>query len=220
MMTNLFMIFDPSTSNSLSLNWISNIIPLLIFPLSYWKIPSRMMMFMLTMMKIMSNEMKIILGTLKYNLVMMSLFLFIFINNIYGLYPYIFTSTSHLIMTFTMALPLWMSLILYGIMKKSMMMMAHLVPMGSPLILSFFMVIIETVSNLIRPLTLSIRLTANMISGHLLLSLLSSAMNNNEKMMMMMMPMLMILLMLETAVAIIQSYVFSMLMALYMSEIN
>nr|YP_007026937.1 ATP synthase F0 subunit 6 [Nuttalliella namaqua]AFV32082.1 ATP synthase F0 subunit 6 [Nuttalliella namaqua] len=219
MMTNLFMIFDPSTSNSLSLNWISNIIPLLIFPLSYWKIPSRMMMFMLTMMKIMSNEMKIILGMSKYNLMMMSLFLFIIINNIYGLYPYIFTSTSHLIMTFTMALPLWMSLIMYGIMKKSMMMMAHLVPMGSPLILSFFMVIIETVSNLIRPLTLSIRLTANMISGHLLLSLLSSAMNNNE-MMLMMMPMLMILLMLETAVAIIQSYVFSMLMTLYMSEIN
>merc|ERR1712178_429859 len=79
---------------------------------------------------------------------------------------------------------------------------AHLVPKGTPGFLIPVIVIIETVSNIIRPLTLSIRLAANIVAGHLLLTFS-----------------LYLLLLLEVAVACIQSYVFIILNSLYLNEL-
>jgi len=100
-------------------------------------------------------------------------------------------------------------------------MLAHLVPQGTPGPLISFIVCIESVRNLIRPLTLSIRLAANIIAGHLLLTLLGSQGPNASIIILYCLIFAQILLLiLESAVAIIQSYVFTILRVLYSSEVD
>nr|AXS65734.1 ATP synthase F0 subunit 6 [Staphylinoidea sp. 8 KM-2017] len=223
MMTNLFNSFDPSTSFNLSLNWLSTLIGLLLIPSMFWLIPSRWNFIWIKIITTLHNEFKILLGnSIKGStLIFISLFSFIMFNNFLGLFPYIFTSSSHLIMTLGLALPIWLSVMIYGWTNNTMHMFAHLVPQGTPPILMPFMVCIETISNMIRPGTLAVRLAANMIAGHLLLTLLG---NTGPMLSMLMINILIItqilLLILESAVAIIQSYVFSVLSTLYSSEVN
>nr|QHQ98487.1 ATP synthase subunit 6 [Microdiplogynium sp. XFX] len=221
-MTNLFSIFDPSTSNNLSLNWFSLIIPLMMIPYNFWMIPSRYLIIFSNLMKFVTNEIgnNISPKSMKNIIVFFTLFWFIMSINLMGLYPYIFTPTSHMLITLTLALPLWLSLMMYGWINMTNHMFIHLVPMSTPMALSSFMVMIETVSNIIRPITLAVRLSANMIAGHLLMSLLS---NIYESIHIMYPPTFFILatlIFLEYAVAIIQSYVFITLMSLYLAEIN
>nr|QEM01933.1 ATP synthase F0 subunit 6 [Abscondita chinensis] len=223
MMTNLFSSFDPSTSMNLALNWLSITLGLLILPSMYWMIPSRINYLWIKMCLTLSNEFKIILknkNMKKSTLIFVSLFSLILFNNFLSLFPYIFSSTSHLVLTLTLSLPLWLSFMIYGWINNTIHMLAHLVPQGTPAALMPFMVCIETISNIIRPGTLAIRLTANMIAGHLLLTLMGST---GSKLSILMINILIIsqllLLLLESAVAIIQSYVFSILSTLYSSEV-
>nr|YP_010998235.1 ATP synthase F0 subunit 6 [Plecia hardyi]WPM86392.1 ATP synthase F0 subunit 6 [Plecia hardyi] len=224
MMTNLFSIFDPSTCIfNLSLNWLSTFIGLLIIPMIYWIMPSRYNYLWNMIMLTMHKEFKILIGN-KFKgmtFIFISLFSFILFNNFIGLFPYIFTSTSHLNFSLSMALPLWLTFMIYGWFNNTQHMFSHLIPQGTPPVLMPFMVCIETISNIIRPGTLAVRLTANMIAGHLLLTLLS---NNGPIMSIyfiwILIIMQIILLILESAVAIIQSYVFTILSTLYSSEVN
>nr|UXG58542.1 ATP synthase F0 subunit 6 [Dermacentor albipictus]UXG58550.1 ATP synthase F0 subunit 6 [Dermacentor albipictus] len=220
MMNNLFLIFDPSTSSNFSNNWWSLILWFLILPYFYWISPST---FSISWKKLLKNFFQEIENNLKsYKtkncLIISAIFIFILCINVSGLLPYVFTSSSHLVFTMFFAFPLWISLIIFLILNKINMMMAHFVPLGSPIFLSFFMVIIETVSNLIRPITLSVRLMANMISGHLLLHLLSSISMFGNIYLLLSLPFMMILLLLESAVAFIQSFVFVILISLYINE--
>nr|YP_010324941.1 ATP synthase F0 subunit 6 [Dermacentor steini]UNO54122.1 ATP synthase F0 subunit 6 [Dermacentor steini]UNO54135.1 ATP synthase F0 subunit 6 [Dermacentor steini]UNO54161.1 ATP synthase F0 subunit 6 [Dermacentor steini]WPQ69976.1 ATP synthase F0 subunit 6 [Dermacentor steini] len=220
MMNNLFMIFDPSTSMNFSMNWLAGVMWIMIMPYIFWASSS---VFSISWKKLLKNFFQEIENNLKSFkskncLIITCIFIIIMFNNFFGLFPYIFTSSSHLIFTMFFAFPIWMSLIIYMLLNKINMMMAHFVPLGSPIFLSFFMVVIETVSNLIRPITLSVRLMANMISGHLLLHLLSSISMFGEFFFIMSIPVMMILLMLETAVAFIQSFVFAILVTLYINE--
>nr|AUB29953.1 ATP synthase F0 subunit 6 [Neoceratitis asiatica] len=225
MMTNLFSVFDPSSSIfNLSLNWMSTLIGLLLIPSAYWLMPSRWHIFWNSILLTLHKEFKILLGPTGHpgsTFIFISLFSMILFNNFMGLFPYIFTSTSHLTLTLTLSIPLWLCFMMYGWINNSQHMFAHLVPQGTPSILMPFMVCIETISNIIRPGTLAVRLTANMIAGHLLLTLLG---NTGPSLSMMIISLLLIsqiaLLILELAVAIIQSYVFAVLSTLYSSEIN
>nr|QRV62514.1 ATP synthase F0 subunit 6 [Hydroporus puberulus] len=224
MMSNLFSTFDPSTNIlNLPLNWLSTFIGLLIIPMSFWLIPSRFMMIWINMINTLHKEFKTLLGSFNHKgstFIFISLFSFILFNNFMGLFPYIYTSSSHMSMTLSLALPLWLSFMIFGWMNHSQYMFAHLVPQGTPPILMPFMVCIETISNMIRPGTLAVRLAANMIAGHLLLTLLG---NTGPMMNSMLISILIItqllLLMLEFAVSIIQSYVFAILSTLYSSEV-
>nr|ARH54381.1 ATP synthase F0 subunit 6 [Gastrallus laevigatus] len=221
MMTNLFSSFDPSTQ-SLSLNWTSSLLVFIFFPYMFWLIPSRMSMMTMLITQTLHKEFKTLIGPNKgMTLMFISLFIFILTNNFLGLFPYIFTSTSHLTMTLTLALPLWLSFMIFGWFNHTTHMLAHLVPQGTPPILMPFMVCIETISNIIRPGTLAIRLTANMIAGHLLMTLLG---NTGNLLSLTLINLLIItqiaLLVLESAVAIIQSYVFTVLSTLYSSEVS
>nr|YP_010946795.1 ATP synthase F0 subunit 6 [Pseudoglomeris angustifolia]WGO57552.1 ATP synthase F0 subunit 6 [Pseudoglomeris angustifolia] len=227
MMTNLFSVFDPTTSlYNLSLNWISTFIGMLLLPWTFWLIPSRhfIQWFLITLH--LHNEFKLLINYANISnkgstFIFISTFSMIMFNNFMGLFPYIFTSTSHLIMTLTMALPLWLSFMIFGWINNSFHMFAHLVPQGTPSLLMPFMVCIETISNIIRPGTLAIRLSANMIAGHLLLTLLGNSSNNSSMSMLFILIFMQItLLILESAVAIIQSYVFTVLSMLYSSEVN
>nr|AXS66574.1 ATP synthase F0 subunit 6 [Tenebrionoidea sp. 17 KM-2017] len=223
MMMNLFSSFDPSSNWHMSLNWLSTLIGMLIIPSSFWLIPSRMSFLWIKINTNLHNEFKTLLGKNSKGMTLMfiSLFSLILFNNFLGLFPYIFTSTSHLVLTLSLALPLWLTFMLYGWLVHTTHMLAHLVPQGTPPILMPFMVCIETISNIIRPGTLAVRLTANMIAGHLLMTLLGNTgpMLNLVLINLLLITQLMLLL-LESAVSIIQSYVFAVLSTLYSSEIN
>nr|AVN68189.1 ATP synthase F0 subunit 6 [Lamproblatta sp. LA male] len=225
-MTNLFSTFDPSSSvANTSINWTSTLIGLMIIPSMYWLMPSRNSIMWTMIMENMHNEFKMLIGYNKINkgitLLMVSLLSLVLYNNLMGLFPYIFTSTSHLAMTLSLALPMWLSFMIFGWINNMQYMFAHLTPQGTPPILMPFMVCIETISNLIRPGTLAVRLTANMIAGHLLMTLLSSmGPISNYYILMLLLLIQLALLTLELAVAVIQSYVFTVLMTLYSSEIN
>nr|YP_009239847.1 ATP synthase F0 subunit 6 [Faxonius rusticus]AMN14362.1 ATP synthase F0 subunit 6 [Faxonius rusticus] len=224
MMASLFSIFDPSSSIlSLPLNWVSTFLGLLFLPFMYWVSPSRWVMMWLKFTKMLYGEFKVILGSknLGLNVLFISLLTLIVFNNSLGLLPYVFTSSSHLVMTLSLAFPLWLSFMIFGWMNHTQDMFAHLVPQGTPGALMPFMVLIESISNIIRPGTLAVRLAANMIAGHLLLSLLGGMGPVVPFSILWILIILQVLLlMLESAVAVIQSYVFAILSILYASEVN
>nr|WMV00315.1 ATP synthase F0 subunit 6 [Maoricicada campbelli] len=221
MMTNLFSSFDPCTG-FLSLNWLSSMILLLFLPLTYWYMPNRFIIFYNKILFLLNNELNMLMNykSLGSSLMFLSLFTFILLNNLLGLLPYIFTSSSHLVFTMSLALPLWLSFMLYGFINNVNHMFCHMVPSGTPNILMPFMVIIESISNLIRPGSLAVRLTANMIAGHLLMTLLGNLPMNYEYYSGMIIIFQISLMLFELAVCMIQSYVFMVLSTLYYSEVN
>nr|YP_001798458.1 ATP synthase F0 subunit 6 [Trigoniophthalmus alternatus]ABS57556.1 ATP synthase F0 subunit 6 [Trigoniophthalmus alternatus] len=225
MMTNLFSVFDPSTTLfKINFNWISVSLGMLIMPHLFWFMPSRMMFLWNNMLTMLHKEFKMLIGPTPQQgntALFVTLFSLILFNNLLGLFPYIFTSTSHLSMNLTLALPLWLTFMLYGWINNTQHMFTHLVPQGTPSILMPFMVCIETISNIIRPGTLAVRLTANMIAGHLLLTLLGQTGSSlSVTLTSLLLLSQILLLMLELAVAIIQSYVFAILSTLYSSEVK
>nr|YP_009740619.1 ATP synthase F0 subunit 6 [Bryodema nigroptera]YP_009740853.1 ATP synthase F0 subunit 6 [Bryodemacris uvarovi]QID03581.1 ATP synthase F0 subunit 6 [Bryodema nigroptera]QID03867.1 ATP synthase F0 subunit 6 [Bryodemacris uvarovi] len=223
MMTNLFSTFDPSTNIfNMSLNWTSTFLGLLLIPSMFWLMPSRINILWNKLTLTLNNEFKTLLGQKSFQgstFIFISIFIMMLFNNFMGLFPYIFTSTSHMTLTFSIALPMWVSFMLFGWINNTNHMFIHLVPQGTPNALMSFMVLIETISNIIRPGTLAVRLAANMIAGHLLLTLLG---NTGPSLTMttiyILIIMQMLLLVLESAVAMIQAYVFSILSTLYSSE--
>nr|WRK21405.1 ATP synthase F0 subunit 6 [Acostemma sp.] len=217
MMMNLFSVFDPCTG-TMSLNWLSSIM-FVALPSKMWMSPSKISTIFNKICMMMFKEMNSLTKNKSINLITISLFLMILINNIMGLMPYVYTSSAHLVFSLTMALPLWISMMMFGWMNLPNKMLAHLVPTGTPSMLMPFMVMIETISNVIRPGSLSVRLSANMIAGHLLMSLLGNNMVNSTIVMSMLMWLCILLLLFESAVAMIQAYVFMTLSTLYSSEI-
>nr|YP_009500653.1 ATP synthase F0 subunit 6 [Mustilizans hepatica]AWT58441.1 ATP synthase F0 subunit 6 [Mustilizans hepatica] len=225
MMSNLFSIFDPTTNLlNIPFNWISTFLGILFMPYYFWMMPNRFFLFWSFIMNKLHNEFKTLLKNNYFKgstFIFISLFTFVFFNNFLGLFPYIFTSTSHLTLTLSISLPLWLSFMMYGWINNYQHMFSHMIPQGTPSILMPFMVLIETISNIIRPGTLAVRLTANMIAGHLLMTLLSSTGSNLSSYIIIMLIIIQILLLiLESAVAIIQSYVIAILSTLYSSEVN
>nr|YP_010872879.1 ATP synthase F0 subunit 6 [Pheidole yeensis]WGV34078.1 ATP synthase F0 subunit 6 [Pheidole yeensis] len=221
MMMNIFSIFDPITSKMFSLNWLSMIIIFLLLPTQYWIIPSRLMILWIHSINYIFKEFKILIKYSFSNLIIfISLMIMIFFNNFLGLFPYIFTASSHMSFCMSLSLSLWMGMMTYSIINYLNNLLTHLTPQGTPTLLMPFMVIIESISLIIRPITLSIRLTANMIAGHLLLSLLGSSGQLISNMIMMNILFLsqIILFILEISVSMIQAYVFSILSTLYSSD--
>nr|YP_009253533.1 ATP synthase F0 subunit 6 [Pyrgus maculatus]AKJ83277.1 ATP synthase F0 subunit 6 [Pyrgus maculatus] len=225
MMTNLFSIFDPSTNLfNIPLNWLSTMLGIFFIPYSFWLIPNRQFIMWNMIISKLHLEFKNLLGPNSFKgstFIFISLFSFVLFNNFLGLFPYIFTSTSHLTISLSITLSLWLSFMFYGWINNSNHMFIHMIPQGTPSILMPFMVLIETISNVIRPGTLAVRLTANMIAGHLLLTLLSSTGINMPNYLIIILILIQILLLtLEAAVAVIQSYVIAILSTLYSNEVN
>lgn len=224
MIINLFSVFDPVTSIIFSFNWIRRIYVLLFLPLSYWFIPSRWNIIIYLLIRFLLNEFKVLIvkkENLINLLIYISLFFFIILNNFIGLFRYIFTSTSHLIVGLRISITLWISYIIYGWIYNTNYMFVHLVPIGTPVILIPFIVLIESIRNIIRPGTLAVRLAANIIAGHLLITLISSTGSRlNLILLLFMLLSHRLLIILELRVALIQAYVFSVLRTLYRTESN
>ena len=226
MIRNLFSIFDPTTEiNNLPLNWTRTTIGLLLIPTRIWLIPSRNRIIVRLLINKLHQEIKAILRKGNKNkgnsFILTSLFLIILTNKFLELFPYIFTRTRHLILTLNLALPLWMRFILFGWIKNTNHIFKHLVHQGTQTMLIPFIVITETISNLIQPRILAVHLTANIIAGHVLLTLLG---NNRpsirHKLIAVLITAQILLLILEAAVAMIPSYVFAILRTLYSREVN
>lgn len=171
-----------------------------------------------------SNELKISLGRVKSPGLphfLVSIFLLICLSNFIGLFPYIFTPTSHLSVTISLSVPVWLGYIVYSTLKNINFFLSHLVPTGTPYPLMPFMVLIEMVRRVIRPITLSVRLAANMMAGHLLMVLIRGPIARiSGPLASTVILALLLLILLELAVSFIQRYVFRTLLSLYIIEVN
>lgn len=149
-----------------------------------------------------------------------TLFFFILLNNIIGLIPYSFTTTSQIIITIVMSSSIIIGVTITGIIKHNIHFIKLFIPQGIPFILIPIIFIIEILSYLSRIISLSVRLTANMVSGHILLAIISTFGYKIGLIgsMLIFIPLLIIFYILEFGVAIIQAFVFSVLTATYIKD--
>nr|YP_009642536.1 ATP synthase F0 subunit 6 [Psittacula derbiana]YP_009721069.1 ATP synthase F0 subunit 6 [Psittacula alexandri]QCG69030.1 ATP synthase F0 subunit 6 [Psittacula derbiana]QGM79867.1 ATP synthase F0 subunit 6 [Psittacula alexandri] len=158
----------------------------------------------------------------KWALILTSLMMLLLLVNLLGLLPYTFTPTTQLSMNMALALPLWLATLLTGLRNQPTTSLGHLLPEGTPTPLIPALIMIETISLFIRPLALGVRLTANLTAGHLLIQLISTATITLLPIMptvsLLTATILLLLTILEVAVAMIQAYVFVLLLSLYLQE--
>nr|QUA10554.1 ATP synthase F0 subunit 6 [Symposiachrus guttula] len=158
----------------------------------------------------------------KWALILTSLMIFLLLINLLGLLPYTFTPTTQLSMNLALAFPLWLATLLTGLRNQPSASLGHLLPEGTPTPLIPALIMIETTSLLIRPLALGVRLTANLTAGHLLIQLISTAttalLSTMPVVSLLTLLVLFLLTILEVAVAMIQAYVFVLLLSLYLQE--
>lgn len=157
-----------------------------------------------------------------WTLILISLILFIASTNLLGLLPYSFTPTTQLSINIGIAIPLWAGTVIIGFRNKPKISLAHFLPQGTPTPLIPILIIIETISLFIQPLALAVRLTANITAGHLLIHLIGSATlalsSISITVSTITFSILFLLTLLEIAVAIIQAYVFTLLVSLYLHD--
>nr|YP_009192670.1 ATP synthase F0 subunit 6 [Tyrophagus longior]ALP46617.1 ATP synthase F0 subunit 6 [Tyrophagus longior] len=219
MMTNLFSIFDPSVS-LFSVSWLVCIFVVLFLPSFFWMSGS----FYISFSSITSSVKKEIDYVLKHPvkgcyIFIGSIFLTISLYNFLAMFPFIFSVTSHMLVTLPFSYSFWTAIIIFSWVSSLKHFLAHLIPVGTPVSLMSFMVIVEVFSNLIRPLALTFRLTANMMAGHLLMSLIGGALISLSFSFMFLGSLIQSLLVfMELGVSVIQAYVFSTLLMLYISE--
>jgi len=226
-MNNLFSIFDPSTSALLSLNWIRLGAFKIAFISIYFNSEilmgfNRFSKLLLIVVSGLHREFKIPINE-KIIPYRMGFFTWLFVIcctiNFIGLTPYTFTPSRRISLTLGMAVCVWIFIEIGFMFKAIKRFLAHLVPAGTPDVLIPLIVVIELVRNFIRPITLSVRLAANIVAGHLLISLV-----NGGRITVITTPIIImsgvVLIVLEVSVAFIQGYVFSTLSVMYFSELN
>ena len=204
--------------------WLAFLSPLVMWPNKFWALKNGTITALSTIIKNLKTEFALAIGGWSHaslTFLPVTLLLFLATNNFMGLFPYIFTAPRHLSFTLAIALPLWIGHIVKAWVKIPQRILAHLVPLGTPPALMPFIVLIEITRNVIRPLTLSVRLAANIIAGHLLLTLLSQgAPSTSYALLALILRAVILLATLESAVALIQAYVFRVLSTLYLQEVN
>nr|AAL50181.1 ATP synthase 6 [Brachyteles arachnoides] len=155
-----------------------------------------------------------------WSLMLLALITFITLNNLLGLTPYAFTPTTQLSVNLGMAIPLWTATVLTGLRFKTKASLAHFLPQGTPIPLIPMLIIIETISLFIQPIALAVRLTANITAGHLLMHLLGDTALTLSSIYLsssvITVIIIVLLITLELGVALIQAYVFTLLVSLYL----
>ncbi|TCD13418.1 F0F1 ATP synthase subunit A [Oricola cellulosilytica] len=154
-----------------------------------------------------------------------SLFMFVLIANLIGMFPYFFTVTSSIIVTFALAILVIGTVVFYGFMKHGLKFLGLFVPEGVPGILVPLVVAIEVISFLSRPISLSVRLFANMLAGHITLKVFAGFVVSLSTFGVLgiggaILPLLMAVALtgLEFLVAFLQAYVFAVLTCMYLND--
>nr|YP_010037149.1 ATP synthase F0 subunit 6 [Chrotogale owstoni]QQW47808.1 ATP synthase F0 subunit 6 [Chrotogale owstoni] len=221
---NLFASFITPTMMGLPIVILIIMFPSILFPSPNRLINNRLISLQQWLLQLTTKQM---LNIHNYKgqtwaLMLMSLILFIGSTNLLGLLPHSFTPTTQLSMNLGMAIPLWAATVVTGFRHKTKSSLAHFLPQGTPLPLIPMLVIIETISLFIQPMALAVRLTANITAGHLLIHLIGGAtlalMNINMSIALITFTILILLTILEFAVALIQAYVFTLLVSLYLHD--
>ncbi|MCB2082057.1 MAG: F0F1 ATP synthase subunit A [Rickettsiales bacterium] len=148
-----------------------------------------------------------------------TLFIFILGCNLLGMLPYSFTVTSHIIVTFALALTVFIGVTVIGFMRHGLHYLKLFVPEGLPMWMAPLMVFIEIISYLARPVTLSVRLAANMMAGHTMLKVLAGfVLAMGWTLGWIPMVFLVVLSGFEIFVAVLQAYIFTILVCVYLND--
>nr|BCJ04113.1 ATP synthase F0 subunit 6 [Metaphire hilgendorfi]BDQ43960.1 ATP synthase F0 subunit 6 [Metaphire hilgendorfi] len=228
MMPDIFSSFDPHMYNTLfpsnSLFLIMNMSLVLLIQAGYWMINARQSTFIVPLKTTIFSQLS---RTFSYQLkgassIISSTFIILIIINLMGMIPYTFSTSSHLIFTLVLGFPMWLSFIMSSAIYSPKKTVAHLLPDGAPDWLNPFLVIIETTSIIVRPLTLSFRLAANMSAGHIVLSLVgiywASAWFTSSFGTSLLILTTLGYMLFEFAICLIQAYIFCLLLSLYSND--
>ncbi len=222
--------FDVSFTNS-SLFMVVTVVltsALLLFATSSRAlIPSRMQSVAEMSYEFVANMLRDAAGKqgMKFFPLVFSLFMFVLMANLIGMFPYFFTVTSHIIVTFALAMLVILTVVLYGFYKNGLHFLNVFVPSGVPLVLMPLVVGIEVISFLSRPISLSVRLFANMLAGHITLKVFAGFIVSLSAMggvgiagAVLPLGMSVALVGLEFLVAFLQAYVFAVLTCMYLND--
>nr|YP_009645770.1 ATP synthase F0 subunit 6 [Schistodesmus lampreyanus]QBS54495.1 ATP synthase F0 subunit 6 [Schistodesmus lampreyanus] len=228
MLMDIFSSLDAGVSSNFSVSgfvWLSGFIGLFITLVGVWVGLSGVSIMFFALIDVVLDLVKSCSGKFfgGFALGQISLFMLIFIVNISGMIPNVFSPTSHLSLTLVLALMVWFCLVFSGWVYSWQESAGHLVPTGSPIVLIPLLVIIESVSILIRPITLGVRLAANITMGHLMLHVIGEYVVEFFYEVSFLGSLLGSLVMwgyviFEFAVSFLQAYVFTLLVGLYSSD--
>lgn len=154
----------------------------------------------------------------KYFPFIFTLFMFILFGNLLGMTPYSFTFTSHIVVTFALALVIFIGVTVLGFAKHGMHFFSFFVPPGTPLPMYPLLIPIEVISYLSRPISLSVRLFANMLAGHTLLKVIAGFIAVLGVAGILPFAFVVVLTGLEILIAFLQAYVFTILTCLYIND--
>jgi F-type H+-transporting ATPase subunit a len=183
-------------------------------------IPSRIQSLLEIAYNLVSNLVSENVGKegLKYFPFVFSVFLFVLFGNLLGMVPYMFTFTSHIIVTFTLAMIVILFVTILGVVLHGVKFFTIFVPKGVPLFLSPFLVPIEIISYMSRPVSLAVRLFANMMAGHTMMKVFAgfAVMLGSLGVV----PILanVVLTGFEIIIAMLQAYVFTILTCVYLND--
>nr|ACR00055.1 ATP synthase F0 subunit 6 [Auchenoplax crinita] len=229
MMLDIFSSFDPgfysfSGGYKMIMFWVVSVMGVFIIMIKFWASPSRLTGVVYFLSGCMCTQSRRTMGghIKGFSSVLSALFLFIIIVNFLGLIPYMFSASSHLVYSLAFGLPMWLSLILSGAVAFTSSFLAHLLPGGAPGWLDPFLVLVESVSIMLRSITLSFRLAANMSAGHIALTLMgvyaSSAVFLSPGVFLILVLIQMFYILFEMGICLIQSYIFCLLASLYSDD--
>lgn len=221
---NLFASFITPTIIGLPIVVFIIILPSILLSSSKRLVTNRYFSFLYWLVKLITKQI-ILIHTPKgrtWSLILVSLIIFIGSTNLLGLLPHTFTPTTQLSINLGIAIPLWAGAVILGFRHKLKSSLAHFLPQGTPISLIPILIIIETISLFIQPIALAVRLTANITAGHLLIHLIGGATlvltSISPPTASITFIILALLTILEFAVALIQAYVFTLLVSLYLHD--
>nr|YP_010713631.1 ATP synthase F0 subunit 6 [Erronea onyx]WDA98763.1 ATPase subunit 6 [Erronea onyx] len=228
MLVDIFSSFDDNNQVFMSLYilmWFFSLTSILLFSSWYWVMSPRWSTMIMIFKDTVTSQ---IFRSFGLNLggfinIVTGLFLFLIFVNLSGLVPYVFSPTSHLAVSLSLGLPFWLSLIVSAIFFDPRSVVAGLLPMGAPAALNPFLVIVETVSIMVRPITLSVRLAANMSAGHIVLTLVGNYLTASIFISSIFSTLFIIFIQVfytifEFGISLIQAYIFCLLITLYSDE--
>ena len=147
-----------------------------------------------------------------------TVFMFVLFGNLFGMLPYTFTFTSHIVVTFTMALFVFLGVTLIAIAKHKIRFFTFFMPPGVPMYMAPILIPIEIISYLSRPISLSVRLFANMLAGHTLMKVFAGFIFALGVFGIAPWAFIVALTGLEIVIAFLQAYVFTILTCLYLND--
>lgn len=229
MILDIFSRFDPgfysfTRRGAGVIFWALSISSISLFIIRFWVAPSRIRRFGFLIKGFIYSQRSRSTGRkIKgFNGLLAALFIFIIIINLIGLIPYIFRVSSHLVFSLAFGIPIWFRIIISRATRFTTSFLGSLLPRGAPNWLNPFLVLVERTSLLVRPITLSFRLAANISAGHIVLTLIgvyaSRAFFTSSMSFFLLVIIQIFYIIFEVGICLIQRYIFCLLASLYRDD--